>query len=218
MCGRLSQSTAAEKVIKVMRIMGSPPTFLGARYNVAPSQYVYAIRQPVHGENHWAVFRWGLVPHWAKDKKIGYKMFNARAETLAEKPSFRNAYRYRRCLIPADNFFEWQTIPGQKKKLPWEIRLTDGRPMLFAGLWETWEGEGEVIESCTIVTTDANDNLQALHDRMPVIISPEQADLWLDPDMQNPEKVQSLLVPVASDEIEMDPAEPEKLSTKTATV
>lgn len=212
MCGRLSQAMAAERVIKIMQVFGSPPAYLGGRYNVAPSQEVYAIRQPRHNENHWAVYRWGLLPHWAKDKKIAYKMFNARAETLNEKPSFRDAYRLRRCLIPVDDFFEWDTIPGQKKKQPYEIRLTDDRPMLLAGLWEHWEGEGEVIESCTIVTTQANRKLSVLHDRMPVIISPENADLWLDPDVRKTEEVQFLLKPYADEEIELEAIDSEKLA------
>lgn len=211
MCGRLSQTTAAEKAVKIMQIFGNPPEFQGNRYNIAPSQYVYAIQQPKHGENHWRIFQWGLVPFWAKDKKIGVKMFNARAETLEEKPSFRAAFRYRRCIIPADDFFEWKTVPGQKQKQPYEIRRKDGQPLFLAGLWESWEQGGEIIDSCTIITTEANEMMKPLHDRMPVIIPYDQANRWLDPDIQLGKQVEDLLKPSPSTDLEAEEIEPERL-------
>jgi putative SOS response-associated peptidase YedK len=211
MCGRLSQTTAAEKAVKIMQIFGNPPEFLGSRYNVAPSQYVYAIQQPKHGENHWRIFQWGLVPFWAKDKKIGSRMFNARAETLEEKPSFRAAFRYRRCIIPADDFFEWKTVEGQKRKQPYEIRRKDKQPLFFAGLWESWEQGGEIIDSCTIITTDANEMMKPLHDRMPVIIPYDQANRWLDPDIQLGKQVRDLLKPAPEGELEAEAIDSERL-------
>ena len=211
MCGRLSQSTAAEKAVKIMQIVGKAPEIAGNRYNVAPSQYVYAIQQPKHGENHWRIFQWGLVPFWAKDKKIGSRMFNARAETLTEKPSFRAAFRYRRCIIPADDFFEWKAVPEQKRKQPYEIRRKDGQPLFFAGLWESWEQGGEIVDSCTIITTEANNMMRPLHDRMPVIIPFDQADRWLDPDIQLGKQVQDLLVPAPDDELESEAIDPDRL-------
>ena len=211
MCGRLSQSTAAEKAVKIMQIFGKPPEISGNRYNVAPSQYVYAIQQPKHGENHWRIFQWGLVPFWAKDKKIGSRMFNARAETLAEKPSFRAAFRYRRCIVPADDFFEWKAVPGQKRKQPYEIRRKDGQPLFFAGLWESWEQGGEIVDSCTIITTEANATMRPLHDRMPVIIPYDRAERWLDPDIQLGKQVQDLLIPAPDDVLEAEEIDPDKL-------
>jgi len=210
-CGRLSQTAAAEKAVKIMQIFGSPPEFLGSRYNVAPSQYVYAIQQPHHGENHWRVFQWGLVPFWSKDKKIGYKLFNARAETLSEKPSFRAAYRYRRCIVPADDFFEWKTVEGQKKKQPFEIRRRDGQPLFLAALWESWEKDDEIIDSCTIITTEANAVLKPLHDRMPVIIPFDQANRWLDPAIQIGKQVEDLLKPAPDDLLEAVAIDAEQL-------
>ena len=212
MCGRLSQTTAAEKAVKIMQIFGKAPELPGNRYNVAPSQYVYAIQQPSQGENQWRIFQWGLLPFWAKDKKIASRMFNARAETLSEKPSFRAAFRYRRCIIPADDFFEWKAVPGQKRKQPYEIRRKDGLPLFFAGLWESWEQGGEIIDSCTIITTEANNMMKPLHDRMPVIIPYDQAQRWLDPTIQVGKQVQDLLRSAPEEELEAEEIDPEKLN------
>jgi putative SOS response-associated peptidase YedK len=165
---------------------------LPPRYNIAPTQPVAAVRlatppsPPCEGgaggvpARELALLRWGLIPAWADDLKIGYRLINARSETAATKPAFRSAFRQRRCLIPADGFYEWQKLG--KEKQPFYIHRRDGQPLAFAGLWEHWHGaEQDRIESCTILTTTANDLLQSLHDRMPVVLSPKDYARWLDP-------------------------------------
>jgi putative SOS response-associated peptidase YedK len=143
------------------------------------------------------MLRWGLIPSWAKDPAMGAKLINARAETVAEKPSFRSAFRHRRCLVVADGFYEWQKQEG--KKQPFYFRLQDGQPFAFAGLWESWKDpNGEVVDSCTILTTEANQLMQPIHDRMPVILASQDYDLWLDPTVQS-EQLQNLLQPFPSE-------------------
>jgi putative SOS response-associated peptidase YedK len=155
---------------------------LPASYNIAPSQSVAAICQLPDLDLQLRWLRWGLIPAWAKDPKIGYKLINARAETVAEKPSFRAAFRQRRCLIPADGFYEWQQVEGSRHSHPYFIGLQDKRPFAFAGLYERWESpDGENFDTCTIVTTAANEVLAPIHDRMPVILSPQKYAQWLDP-------------------------------------
>ena len=152
----------------------------------------------------WTILRWGLIPSWADDPGIGNRLINARAETAAEKPSFRNALRHRRCLIPADGFYEWVKA-GKGPKQPYLIRLKDGQPFAFAGLWESWTSpDGEVIESCTILTTEANEVLRPIHDRMPVIIAPEDYGLWLDP-ATPPKAVQEMLRSFPAEKMESQP-------------
>ena len=175
------------------RFEADAPPELSPRYNVAPSQNIPIVRD--EGEKRrFALARWGLIPHWAKDIKIGYSTINARAETVASKPAFRNAFRHRRCLIPADGFYEWQVIPGSKTKQPWFIVLKDREPMAFAGLWERWRSpEGEELESCSIIVTDANEIMRPIHDRMPVILAPCDWDAWLEPDAKDVGGLQGLL-------------------------
>ena len=158
-------------------------TDLKPRYNIAPTQFVAAIRNDAEENAELVSFRWGLVPFWAKDPSIGNRMINARAETVAEKPSFRNAYKRRRCLILADGFYEWHTEDGVK--IPYFISLKSGDPFAFAGLWENWTSKetGEVLETTTIVTTEANEFLSQLHHRMPVVVEPGNAARWLGGDM-----------------------------------
>ena len=174
-----------------------------ARYNLAPTQDILAVRvDAASGQREPALLRWGLVPSWSKEPQSGPPMINARGESIAEKPSFRTATRRRRCLIPADGFYEWQKSgPGSTKKQPYYIHYSDHRPFAFAGLWEEWQakdapvGERLSIESCTIVTTAASKVLSELHDRMPVILEPNDYALWLDPMVQDPAKVQHLVEP-----------------------
>lgn len=170
MCGRFTLRTPAKHIAE---IFGLSDVFdLPHQYNIAPSQDVAAVRLNREGKKReLAMLHWGLVPFWAKDPKIGYRTINARAETLATKPSFRNAFKKRRCLIVADGFYEWQKTNG--KKQPFLIHMKDDRPFAFAGLWEHWKGDDEVIESCTIIVTEANDLMKPIHDRMPVILSPD---------------------------------------------
>ncbi len=153
--------------------------------------------------------RWGLVPSWAKDPKIGDRLINARAESVAEKPAFKTAFRKRRCILPADGFYEWQAVPGQKRKQPMFVHRVDGEPLAFAGLWEVWrdheQPETPWLLSCTIVTTRANATMAPVHDRMPVILPEGAWDTWLDPRVDDRARLEALLVPAADDLIELWP-------------
>lgn len=171
------------------------------RYNIAPTQLVAVIRQVEPGVNRLDQLRWGLIPPWAKDPSIGSRMINARCETLEDKPAFRNAFRFRRCLIPASGFYEWRKQGG--KKLPEYLRLKGEPPMIFAGLWESWTSpNGEIVESCTIVTTAANSFVARLHERMPVLLKPADWELWLDRSVTDPARLRHLLRPYPAEEME----------------
>ncbi len=194
MCGRYTQLMSWRELVELYRLTDDQPALnIPARYNVAPTQQVPIIRVMEDGERRLAMVRWGLVPFWAKDLKIGYKMINARAETVAEKPSFRNAFRKRRCLVPASGFYEWKGQAGEKQ--PYYITLKDG-PMTFAGLWGSWKDpkSGDKIESCTIIVTRANALCAKIHDRMPVILAPNDVDPWLYRESEH-ENLQALLEP-----------------------
>lgn len=177
MCGRFTLFEPAEELAQVFGLPGAD--LPRPRYNIAPSQPVAAVRlSPEGGERELALLRWGLVPSWAKDPSIGNRMINARAETVTEKPAFRSAFRSRRCLVPANGFYEWKRAQGRKQ--PYYVRMRDGRPFAMAGLWERWQGpSGSAIESCLLVTTQANTLLAPIHDRMPAILSPGDYDSWL---------------------------------------
>ena len=195
MCGRYTLSTRRLHLLEE-RLKTTFPE-IAPRYNIAPSQDVPVIRTTDQGYE-LAMARWGLVPAWAKDTKTGYRMINARAETVAEKPAFRSAFRHRRCLIPADGFYEWKQLDGRKQ--PYHIRMKDGALFTFAGLWEHWHGEDdETIESCSIIVTAANDLVRSIHDRMPVIVAPENYALWLDPEVTPAEPLKPLLRPYAAE-------------------
>jgi len=200
MCGRFTQ-TASPAVIAQEFGVTVPPLFT-PRYNIAPSQPVAAIRiEPGTTTRQLVQLRWGLIPSWAKDPKIGHQCINAKAETVAEKPSFRAAFKARRCLVIATGFYEWQ-VQGKAKQPMW-IGLKSHRPFAFAGLWEQWQPpEGTVIESCTIVTTDPNELLRPIHNRMPVILAPTAYDLWLDPTVQQGDSLKALLRPYPSEELQ----------------
>ena len=174
MCGRYTLRTSAKELAEVFRVLDAPE--ISPRFNIAPTQLVLAVRQ--NGAREFAQLRWGLVPAWADDPKIGYRMINARAESIATKPSFRNAFKSRRCLVVADGFYEWQKTDA-KTKQPYLIHMKDDRPFAFAGLWEHWDHGDKPIESCTIITTEANELMRPLHDRMPVIVAPDEYDRWL---------------------------------------
>jgi putative SOS response-associated peptidase YedK len=169
-------------LVELYRLTGTTPQNLAPRYNIAPTQAVPIVRRAAAGGRRELVqVRWGLIPSWAKDEKIGYSTINARAETVAEKPAFRAAFTNRRCLVITDGFFEWRSVRGQKRKLPYYVRLAENAPFAFAGLWERWRNPaGEPVESCTIIVTAANALLAPIHDRMPVILMPERFDAWLD--------------------------------------
>jgi putative SOS response-associated peptidase YedK len=171
------------------------------RYNIAPTQQIFTICQNGDGYRHVRSFRWGLVPSWSKDPAIGNKMINARSETVGEKPAFRGPVRYHRCLIPANGFYEW---PRQgNEKVPFYIHRKDQEPLAFAGIWDTWKSTDEVIESCSILTTDANNLVAKIHDRMPVILSPSEFDTWLDREMTDIEKLKMLFSPYPSDMLDV---------------
>jgi putative SOS response-associated peptidase YedK len=174
------------------------------RYNIAPSQPILAL--PNDDTNKVDFFSWGLIPSWAKDPSIGNRMINARAETLAEKPAFRSAYKYHRCLIFADGFFEWQTKPGSKSKIPHFIRLKMGVPFAFAGLWEHWQStDGSEVRSAAIITTEPNELMAPIHNRMPVILPPTSYTQWLDSQAQTHDRLQYLLIPFPAIEMEAFP-------------
>lgn len=175
MCGRFTLRARPEQLAEAFDLTELPP--LTSRYNIAPSQGVLVVRRCPQPEA--AVLRWGLIPSWADDPAIGYRMINARAETLASKPSFRQAYRRRRCLVLADGFYEWQH--AGRRKQPYFVALAGDRPFAFAGLWESWQRDDQRIESCALITTTANALMAPIHDRMPVILAPADYDLWLDP-------------------------------------
>jgi putative SOS response-associated peptidase YedK len=198
MCGRFTLRTPPKDLVEVFQLLRTLE--MTPRYNIAPTQPVAVVRQGAT-RRELSMLRWGLIPSWAKDTKIGATLINARADTLATKPSFRTALKRRRCLIPADGFYEWKKGEG-KTKQPFFIRLKKEYPFAFAGLWEHWEGpDNSAIESCTIVTTDANDTLRPLHERMPVILREEDYDQWLDPKADDSTKLSELLKPYSSEEM-----------------
>jgi putative SOS response-associated peptidase YedK len=177
------------------------PSSITPNYNVAPTQEVAAVVED-DDKRKLEMVHWGLIPSWAKDPAIGNKMINARAETVSEKPSFRSAFKKRRCLILADGFYEWKKTDDDKQ--PYHVKMEDGSPFAFAGLWETWK-DGPEIRSCTIITTEANDLMNEIHHRMPVILPPEDYDMWLDPDFEEKEALTSLLKPYPADAMEAYP-------------
>jgi putative SOS response-associated peptidase YedK len=199
MCGRFTLTLTGEQLALAFPWLGIAAD-LTPRYNIAPSQMVAVV--PNRHERQLERFRWGLIPFWAKDPAIGNRMINARAETLAEKPSFRSAYSRRRCLVLADGFYEWQSRPGQKRKTPFYIRLASQDPFGFAGLWDSWRSpDGSRIESCTIITTRPNELLAPIHNRMPVVLHPEAYSQWLDPAELPPSALQPLLRPYPASEM-----------------
>ena len=195
MCGRFTLRTPAHRLAEAFGVDALPN--LAPRYNIAPTQDVVAIRHADDGRE-LTMLRWGLIPGWAKDPAIGARMINARAETVAEKPSFRAAFRQRRCLVAADGFYEWRKTAEAPKapKQPYYIRLASGEPFAIAGLWERWrDPAGETVESCTLITTEANPELASIHHRMPVILAPADYDAWLEPHPASAAALHDLLRP-----------------------
>ncbi|WP_035297071.1 SOS response-associated peptidase [Brevibacillus thermoruber] len=192
MCGRFTLVTDPEKLMSRFHLQ-EISFDLKPRYNIAPGQQIPAILAG-GGRRRIGQLRWGLVPSWAQDDKIGYKMINARAETLREKPAFPRLFERKRCMIPADGFFEWKQMDGRKQ--PMRITMRSGEPFAFAGLFDTWTApDGQKLHTCTIITTRPNEVVADIHDRMPVILRPEDEDLWLDREKYDPDLLQSLLVP-----------------------
>jgi len=191
MCGRFAQRSDPKRLAKEFKVAEVPQA--EPRYNLAPTQNILGVRT-VSDEREMIFFKWGLIPSWAKDTSMGARLINARSETVEEKPAFRQAFKQRRCIIPADGFYEWQRTSG--KKQPFFFRMRDERPFGFAGLWERWEGEeGQPINSCTILTTEANEVLRPVHDRMPVILHTDNYSLWLEGDERERALLTELLRP-----------------------
>jgi putative SOS response-associated peptidase YedK len=202
MCGRYSLSSPPELIAKLFELSAMPS--YGPRFNIAPTQQVMIIRTRADGGREAAFVQWGLIPSWAKEAAIGSKMINARAESAAEKPAFREAFQHRRCLIPADGFFEWKKTGGRRQ--PMFVVRRDGAPMALAGLWERWRNpRGEDVETCAIITTEANSLLRDVHDRMPVILDRDDAGRWLNPALQEPAELQRLLRPAEAESLRLYP-------------
>src|SRR5262245_37254662 len=199
MCGRFSLTSKAQR-LRDRFALSVAPDELAPRYNIAPTQPVLVI--PNRRQRLLRPARWGLVPHWATDLKVGNRMINARAETLPARAAYRTALERRRCIIPADGFYEWKR--DGKQRTPFYIHARDGEPLAFAGLWDVWRPpEGEPVASCTIITTDPNDSVAELHDRMPVILAPDAFDAWLDPTPRHADALMPLLVPCPSEWLEV---------------
>ena len=202
MCGRFVLRASPQQLQTLFDLTEAPPT--AARYDIAPTQPVLAARaNPYGGLREATYLNWGLIPFWAKDPRIGSRMINARAETAAQKPSFRAAFKYRRCIVPADGFYEWKQEEGGKQ--PYLIGLESGGVFGIAGLWEHWEREGSVIESCTLLTTEANELMARLHHRMPVILEREDYEEWLDPSVQKADALLHLMRPFSGAEMRAVP-------------
>ncbi len=197
MCGRYSLTADASAIQELFPFL-SIPVNLQPRFNIAPSQPVATILND--GRQTLDYFKWGLVPSWAKDPEIGNRLINAKAETLAEKPSFRNAFKYHRCLILADGFYEWAKTNGGKT--PIYIRLASQKPFAFAGLWDIWHAtDGSELRSCTIITTSANSLVEKFHNRMPVILPADKMLEWINPEPGKPEQLSKLLNPYPAEEM-----------------
>lgn len=241
MCGRFTLTTPGDLLAELFRLLQMP--VLPPRYNIAPTQPVEVVRAgPGRGRRTIAPMRWGLIPSWSKSPAAGAPLINARSETVATRPAFRAAFRRRRCLIPADGFYEWGPLPAaplppraalpaqgdlfatppeprpsgrrvrpprKGSRQPHYIRRRDGRPFAFAGLWERWEGpDGSALETCAIVTTEANTLLRPLHDRMPVIVAPRDYDRWLDPKALTEELMRSIFRPYPAETMTAHPVGP----------
>jgi putative SOS response-associated peptidase YedK len=200
MCGRYTLTIDIKTVAEKFGVPASLDT--SPRYNIAPTQEVVSVMR--NGASHLAWLRWGLIPSWAKDESIGSRMINARAETLTEKPSFKGLLRSKRCLIVADGFYEWKQENGSK--IPMYMTLKSGEPFAFAGLWDLWKGPGgEHIRSCTIITTEPNDLVAPIHNRMPAILLPGAYADWLDPDMRDEQALSHWLAPYPAEEMAARP-------------
>jgi putative SOS response-associated peptidase YedK len=200
MCGRYTLKTPVNVLAEQFQI-DEYPSSMNASYNIAPTQEVAAVTAE-EGKRKLEMLHWGLIPSWADEPQVGSRMINARSETVSVKPSFRKAFRNHRCLVLADGFYEWQKTGNGKQ--PYYIRMEDGSPFAFAGLWESWK-DGREIRSATIITTDANDVVAPIHNRMPVILHPEDYTLWLDPDFDEKDPLMTLLKPYPAEAMEAYP-------------
>lgn len=214
-CGRFVSSSKPDELAGYFAAEVTPGAELAANWNVAPTSEVYVVHHDGRARRLDA-FRWGLLPPWAKDRSVGARMINARAETLADKSAFRQAFARRRCIVPADGFYEWTKVAGHKRKQPWYIHRPDGEPYAFAGLWERWRPGPEEpwTLSCTIITGAANETMAALHDRMPIVLPPDRWASWLDPEVSDLEVLGALLVPTPAQLVSFHPV---SIEVNTAT-
>jgi len=226
-CGRYVSASAPDQIAAYFDVETLGETLIDpdekpeANYNVAPTTQVPVVHEPkaanadggseddaAPGGRRLDLFRWGLVPSWAKDLKIGNKMINARSETAASKNAFRRPLRKRRCIIPADGFYEWQKVEGHKKKQPIHITRTDGDMFAFAGLYEVWRGperDQEPLFSCTILTGEPNEKMATIHNRMPIMLAPDDWSMWLDPELEEVDELDRLFAPAPSELITLTP-------------
>ena len=193
MCGRFTLRARLNDILAEFALESALANY-APRYNIAPTQQVLAVRQTGIGQRELVELKWGLIPSWAKDEKIGYSTINARAETVAEKPAFRSAFKRRRCLVVADGWYEWKAT-GPKSKQPYRMHYSDDRPFGMAGLWESWKHDGKTIESCTIIVTAAAPHLTSIHDRSPCIVRPTDYAAWLDPEFESRTELEAMLLP-----------------------
>jgi putative SOS response-associated peptidase YedK len=206
MCGRFTLTVDPAELKQEFGEFTFPAQF-APRFNIAPTQPVLAI--PNDDKNEADFFVWGLIPMWAKDPAIGNRLINARGETLEEKPAFRGSLKYKRCLILADGFYEWKSVPGRKTKTPFFIHMKDRKPFAFAGLWDSWNSpDGSLIKSCTIITTEPNELMAIIHNRMPAILHPRDYAKWLDPSPQTPDQLKPLIKSFPADVMDAYPVSP----------
>jgi putative SOS response-associated peptidase YedK len=205
MCGRFTLHTPESRLREAFNLEQSEPLGLIPRYNIAPSQPVPIIRD-TDTSREMVMAKWGLIPHWSKESKTRYSTINARIESVAEKPAYRTPFKRKRCLIPADGFYEWKVVDGHK--VPHYIRMRDGDVFAFAGLWDRWEGGGESLESCSIIVIPANDVMKPLHERMPAIIATAHQDRWLDPRVTDKTGIMGYLNSSPSDQLVTYPISP----------
>ena len=198
MCGRFSLHTPETRIRDAFNLEHTEPLGLKPRYNIAPSQDIPIIRDTSTGQE-MVMAQWGLIPSWSKESKSKYSTINARVETVAEKPTYRTPFKCRRCLIPADGFYEWKQVNGNK--VPHHIRMRDGSVFAFAGLWDHWEGDDESIESCTIIVMPSNEVMKSIHERMPAIIAPAEYDWWLDTRITDKEDIMQYLTSAPSSQL-----------------
>lgn len=203
MCGRFTLASSPESIEHEFGVESIPE--LEPRFNIAPSQDVATVDQDREGARRLVMRRWGLIPYWARDPRIGARQINARAETVDSRPSYRDAFQRRRCLVPADGFYEWGEV-SRGPRQPYYLSRPDAACFGIAGLWERWRAaEGEWIESCTLLTVAANAAVRPVHDRMPAIVAPADYALWLDRDVRDPESLRRLLRPPADDALVLRP-------------
>jgi len=190
MCGRFTLHTPESQIREAFNLEHTEPLGLKPRFNIAPSQDIPIVRE-IESGHELTMARWGLIPGWSKESKTKYSTVNARIESVAEKPTYRTPFKRQRCLIPADGFYEWKVVNGNK--IPHHIRMKDSNVFAFAGLWDHWEGEGQTMDSCTIIVMPSNEIMRPIHERMPAIIAPAHYDLWLDSRVSDKQEIMQYL-------------------------